>query len=212
MAAAERATALADDSKPDGEGILQRWSRRKAEAAADGETSVGPETASPGNTPPALETPADETGDDESDVDLASLPDIESLDVSSDFSVFMQKGIPDELQTRALQKLWRLDPAFGHIDGLLEYGDDFNALGTTSGVVKTLYKVGKGMVQDGDDEADDETPAESGLPTPDRADAADPDTPDDLAAETRETPGAKEQAAAEDGDAALPRDLDPQER
>jgi hypothetical protein len=48
----------------------------------------------------------------------AALPSIDSLTVDSDFTVFMKPGVPKRVQTMALRKLWRLNPAFGRIDGL----------------------------------------------------------------------------------------------
>lgn len=47
-----------------------------------------------------------------------ALPLIDSLTVDSDFTVFMKPGVPKAVQTMALRKLWRLNPAFGRTDGL----------------------------------------------------------------------------------------------
>lgn len=47
-----------------------------------------------------------------------NLPPMESLTLASDFTVFMQPGVPKAVQASALRKLWRLDPAFGRSDGL----------------------------------------------------------------------------------------------
>ena len=146
---------MADDTKTPDEPFLQRWARRKADiASADAATEVRSEatrveTASPAGTPPA--PAASESAPGEPEIDLATLPDIDSLDERSDFSVFMQNGIPEELRTRALQRLWRLDPSFGHIDGLLEYGEDFTGTGLAAEAVNTIYKVGKGMMSEEDD-------------------------------------------------------------
>jgi Protein of unknown function (DUF3306) len=150
----ERATVLADDRKASDEPFLQRWSRRKSEAASAVADPAAPdiETASLDNARPAPVRPGDD-GEGPT-VDLAALPDIDSLDGTSDFSVFMQDGVPEALRTRALNRLWRLDPAFGHIDGLLEYGDDYTAAGVAAGAVKTIYKVGKGMISDDEEKAD----------------------------------------------------------
>jgi hypothetical protein len=146
---------LTDDRKTPDEPFLQRWARRKADVATadagpkDQGEAPGVETASPDGAAPAPVNSDTETGEPE--VDLAALPDIDSLDARSDFSVFMQNGIPEELRTRALQRLWRLDPSFGHVDGLLEYGEDFTGTGLAADVVNTAYKVGKGMLSDEED-------------------------------------------------------------
>ena len=146
---------MADDRKALDEPFLQRWARRKAEAASPVADPAPPdiETASLDNAPPVPARPSDE--DETSGIDLSTLPDIDSLDETSDFSVFMQDGIPDALRTRALNRLWRLDPSFGHVDGLLDYGEDFTGTGLVAEAVNTIYKVGKGMLDDDDEAAAD---------------------------------------------------------
>ena len=158
----ERGTVLADDRDTGGadgsrdEPFLQRWARRKADAATTTADDAQPDapgvdTASLQHPSPA---PATEGSSDSDEIDLSSLPDIDSMSAESDFSVFMQNGIPDELRKRALQRLWRLDPSFGHIDGLLEYGEDYSGNGLVAEAVNTIYKVGKGMVTDEEEEAE----------------------------------------------------------
>src|SRR3546814_11873521 len=53
------------------------------------------------------------------------LPDVASLSLESDFTAFMQAGVPEELRKTALRRLLRLDPVFPNPDGLLEYGDGY---------------------------------------------------------------------------------------
>jgi Protein of unknown function (DUF3306) len=145
---------VADDRKAPDEPFLQRWARRKAVAAAPVADPAPPdiETASLDNAPPVPARPGDEG--EASGIDLSTLPDIDSLDATSDFSVFMQDGIPDALRTRALNRLWRLDPSFGHVDGLLDYGEDFTGTGLVAEAVNTVYKVGKGMLSGEEDDAE----------------------------------------------------------
>jgi|GEM_PF-1496817 len=73
------------------------------------------------------------------------LPDVETLGEGSDYKAFMKDGIPGELQSAALRKLWRTNPAYRVLDGLNDYDDDFRALHALAGAVKTVYQVGKGM-------------------------------------------------------------------
>jgi Protein of unknown function (DUF3306) len=177
------------------EGFLQRWARRKAEhgtPADDGAAPTSPTKADADSAPAEL-THAPESGQA---IDLDALPDIDSLDAGSDFSVFMQDGVPDALRTRALQKLWRLDPAFGHIDGLLEYGENFTDSNVAVGAVRTIYEVSKGMLGGNAEEAATPDPAPDAqpsdtaasdgmIPVPDlRTDTA-PDTTTDSQTETR---------------------------
>jgi len=133
--------------------FLSRWSRRKREpereaAAAEidesatgepvtGESVTGESvTGGPGAGDRA-------TGDPEV---VAKLPDIDSLDETSDFKPFMAEGVPEILRRRALRKLWRLNPVFAHLDGLNDYDQDFTDAATVLPNLKSIYKVGKGML------------------------------------------------------------------
>jgi hypothetical protein len=104
------------------EEFLARWSRRKREA----ETAVdaAPPTP-PGEAPnPAqsgiAEIPAD------TEVDLSSLPPIESITGVTDITTFLRKGIPAELSRAALRRAWASDPAIRDFVGLAENAWDFN--------------------------------------------------------------------------------------
>ena len=46
----------------------------------------------------------------------------------------------------ALRKLWKSNPAFGFIDGLDDYDEDYSAIGIVAQEIFTNYKPGKGMV------------------------------------------------------------------
>ena len=61
------------------------------------------------------------------------LPDIESLDEHSDFTVFLKKGVPEALRRQALQRLWRSNPVFANLDGLAEYDEDYSDAATSAG-------------------------------------------------------------------------------
>ena len=89
---------------------LSRWSARKTKARREEaltseakavEQSVAPEAPavpveSKENVPAAAGEP---------------LPDIDSLDKDSDYTVFMGEGVPEHLKRLALRKLWLSDPA-----------------------------------------------------------------------------------------------------
>ena len=115
--------------------FLDRWSRRKAvarqKAEGENEASEAEAAGRVGNTAPAEPVP--------------SLPDIESLGPDSDFSAFMRAGVPEALRRQALRRLWQLDPAFSKLDGLLEYGEDYNAASKRAGMVRTAWRIGRGM-------------------------------------------------------------------
>ena len=182
----------------DEEGFVQRWSRRKSAAreqtrAAEREPAreteregadAAPAPAAQGPAPPA-EAPG--RRDPEAPVDVDSLPDIESLTYESDYTAFMRKGVPAELRKRALQRLWRSDPVFANLDGLVEYGEDYTKIGTVKQLVRTAYQVGRGMLHDRAIESAEQTAELGGPPQPA------PETPGPAPAEPPN-------GAAEDGD------------
>jgi hypothetical protein len=95
--------------KNNDEAFLSRWSRKKNESRVE-------EKAPPPTATEPVETPAP--------TKLPELPDVETLTAQSDFSLFMQEGVPDELRSKALKKLWASDPFFNTTDGLDLYTDD----------------------------------------------------------------------------------------
>ena len=137
------------------DGFLSRWSRRKREERpredADDDAGAQPEAAG---------EHAEFQAENEREI-VESLPDIETMDDSSDFSVFLQDGVPEALKRRALRKLWRLNPVLANLDGLNDYDEDFTDAATVVENLKTLYKVGKGMVPDDEEEATGEAAAEA---------------------------------------------------
>ena len=138
------------------EGFLMRWARRKAaaeqERPKEAAASDAPESPAAGPAAvPALQAPPGDATRCEPEVekiDLSQLPDIESLTYESDFSVFMQPGVPRELRNRALRKLWRSDPILANLDGLVDYGDDYADPSLVRPGIATLYKVGRGLLRE----------------------------------------------------------------
>jgi Protein of unknown function (DUF3306) len=102
------------------EEFLARWSRRKREAKTV--VNVPPEPAgTPNPAPPAAaENPPD------AEVDLSSLPPIDSIDAATDITAFLRKGISEELSRAALRRAWATDPAIRDFVGLAENAWDFN--------------------------------------------------------------------------------------
>jgi hypothetical protein len=116
------------------ETFLQRWARRKAEQRDPATPEAAPTPAEEGRQATATEAVAAD-----------QLPAIDDLTAESDFTAFLKEGVPEELKRLALRKLWRTDPVFANLDGLLEYGDDFAAQFRNPGVVATLFRLGQGM-------------------------------------------------------------------
>src|SRR5258707_15466584 len=104
------------------EEFLARWSRRKREAKAVVNVPPPPEPAgTPNPMPPgAAENPPD------AEVELSSLPPIDSIDAATDITAFLRKGISKELSRAALRRAWTADPAIRDFVGLAENAWDFN--------------------------------------------------------------------------------------
>ena len=102
--------------------FLSRWSQRKRLALEEARKAAEAAPAAP--EPVAEEEP----------FDLSTLPDLESLTPETDISLFLQKGVPDELRNVALRKMWALDPAIrDYMGDALDYAWDWNAPGGVPG-------------------------------------------------------------------------------
>ncbi len=119
----------------EGPGFLGRWSRRKLGVAAEAEPVAVPAAPVVGDQPPADAAP--EAGlpsagcpiPDLPAINLASLPKLEELTVSSDLAPFLRPGVPAGLRAAALRRMWSLDPAIRDFIGCVEYQWDFNTPG-----------------------------------------------------------------------------------
>lgn len=153
--------------------FLGRWSRRKAEARRAGATAPPEEAATPSPAaapepgeaaaplpqaqapgrlpdevaaePTAAAPHATEGGRAEKPFDPASLPSLEELTGQSDYRDFLRPEVPAELRRRALRHLWRSDPVYANLDGLLEYGEDFSGLGKGTNRIATAWQLGRGF-------------------------------------------------------------------
>jgi Protein of unknown function (DUF3306) len=111
----------------DHEGFLTRWSRRKREAE-HAAPDAAPAAAAPNE--PTVPAEADETSaspPQEPEVDLASLPPLESITAGTDIRAFLAPGIPAHLTRAALRRAWVADPSIRDFVGLAENAWDFNA-------------------------------------------------------------------------------------
>lgn len=115
----------ADSRDPDKDamqdrGFLARWSRLKQDedrARTDGRAKdATPDDRGAAKTP----TEAEQA------IDLTKLPKIEDLTGESDITVFLQKGVPDELRRLALRKAWTLDPNIRDFVEIAENQYDWN--------------------------------------------------------------------------------------
>tara|TARA_B110000438_G_C15505657_1_gene517609 strand:- start:52 stop:687 length:636 start_codon:yes stop_codon:yes gene_type:complete len=133
--------------------FLKRWSGRK--------TALREEDPDKQATVPVYEEVELPDRQDENDVENIAvpedLPDIDTLNKDSDFSLFMREGTPEHLKKIALRKLFNSDPAFSVLDGLNDYDEDYSMIGMVTEAVSTRYKPGRGMV-----DSEDEKNAEEG--------------------------------------------------
>jgi hypothetical protein len=63
----------------------------------------------------------------------------------------MKKSVPEALRRLALRKLWLLDPVFAYRDRLINYDDDYTFV-TVITMGDTIYKVGRGLLDDDEPE------------------------------------------------------------
>lgn len=101
--------------------FLARWSRRKQKAR---ENVVPPEPEKPAGAP--TEPPPPVAEGHEPEVELSTLPAVDSITAATDVTAFLRKGIPQELSRAALRRAWASDPAIRDLVGLAENAWDFN--------------------------------------------------------------------------------------
>lgn len=182
------------DKTPD-DGFLSRWSARKQQARREDEDEEAVPAAETSEAASESKAVGDAARAEEPAFDPKDLPDIDSLDKESDFSVFMHEKVPEALRRRALRRLWRVNPVFSHLDGMNDYDEDYTDAALVVEGLKTAYQVGKGMLV----EDEEPKPAGAGDPEPGTADAAEGDPaasqPD---AQPQEADGAKEPDDARD--------------
>jgi hypothetical protein len=144
-------------NRPEDDGFLQRWLRRKNEAAAgkspdepspdepspeeaaappaetaESSPSRGPAARTAGDETPASDQPVGDAAEHE--ITDADLPDLSELGEDSDYSMFMAKGVSREKRQAALRQLFR-SPKFNVTDGLDDYCEDFTKFAPLGDIV-----------------------------------------------------------------------------
>ena len=133
-----------EQSGKDNEGFAARWSRKKTEQR-ERQSHLEVKALDEEENSSLREQKVPDEGD-EVKIDNQELPEIDNLDKDSDYTPFLKDGVPSKLKRLALRKLWMSDPAFGFIDGLDDYAEDFSAIGIVAQEVLTNYRPGKGMI------------------------------------------------------------------
>ncbi|MBW0148514.1 DUF3306 domain-containing protein [Marinobacter arenosus] len=128
------------------ESRLQRWSRQKAEARREAELAP-PTPVEPQPTREEQELAVNETLPERDVLEKYGLPDPDAIVLGTDITGFMRKEIPDLLRRKALRALWKSNPVLAVLDGLNDYDEDFSDAATATEGVKTLYRVGQGLIE-----------------------------------------------------------------
>jgi hypothetical protein len=208
-----------EDRIAPGEGRLTRWSRLKREAVAEKKKAAPPPPIPPGAktaalAPAAPATPP-EAGKTEEQKKIEEvtkdLPPIESLGRDSDYTLFMRDGVPEDMRTAALRKLWRSDPAFTEKFAFEMHMEDYNETFTPiNAATDTIYRAGLGYLFDDDDKTKTEKP--SGKEIVDKSAPGKTETRGEMTSESAESssPTQEEkdkndetQAAAREGEAEI---------
>ncbi|MDA7561647.1 DUF3306 domain-containing protein [Alphaproteobacteria bacterium] len=137
-----------EEAKEGEGGFLSRWSARKSQIA-NGE-DVPDEVPAPEITEDAgVEDEEDAALTDAELLEKYDLPDPEAVTEESGLEQFLNgKGLPGRVRQMALRRLWRLNPLFGVVDDMVEYGEDYTDAATVIEGMKTAYTVGKGYKKD----------------------------------------------------------------
>ena len=150
------------DKKKSDDSFLSRWSARKAQIAkgelvADEKPALTVQEVSEGELGNGEEAKLS----DQELLEKFELPDPEDLADESDLTQFLDGDLPERLRQMALRRLWRLNPLFGHVCDMVEYGEDYTDAATVMEGMQTAYQVGQGYkkkAQDADEAAESETP------------------------------------------------------
>lgn len=159
-------------SREDDEGFLARWSRRKtAEQVAEPVAEQGADDGADKAAPQAAEKA-------EAPFDLSQLPSLESLGKDSDYSLFMQKGVPEDLRLKAIRRMWQTDPSIAGPDLLDMHAWDYTG---TEGLrplvapaIEAVAAVAKELMERSKDTPDAAKPDSPGEPPEAQASSAVP--------------------------------------
>ena len=162
------------------ESRLQRWSRKKTKAGKEAELAPA-STVESELSPEEQELAVNEAMPELDVLEKYDLPNPDAIELGTDITGFMRKEIPELLRRKALRALWKSNPVLAVLDGLNDYDEDFTDAATAGTAVKTLYKVGQGLI---DKTKKAEAPAETQA---EALDAVAPVAPPELSTKTSET-------------------------
>ena len=152
-----------DDAEGGSQGFLSRWSARKTQIARA--TAVSENNLEEQNE--ADRTRADQEIDEEatlSDNELLEkyeLPDPNDVEEEAALDRFFDGKTPERLRQMALRRLWRINPFFGVVDDMVEYGEDYTDAATVIDGMQTAYQAGKGYLKKAIESGEDDEGVEN---------------------------------------------------
>jgi hypothetical protein len=109
------------------ENFLERWSRRKREAADEAaQPPKSAEAQADKQQEKEPDAPSAPAGKPETPFDPARLPSLDSITAETDIRAFLQEGVPADIKREALRRAWSADPGIRDFVGLSENSWDFN--------------------------------------------------------------------------------------
>ena len=144
------------DSKPSdltgGEsGFLTRWSARKTQIAqgleVPEEAADDAALAADDADHQAAESDEDAALSDAELLEKYERPDPAEIEEEAGLDKFFDGKTPERLRQMALRRLWRINPFFGFVDEMVEYGEDYTDAATVIEGMQTAYQAGKGYLQ-----------------------------------------------------------------
>ena len=147
----KRSGVKSDVAENGDRGFLTRWSARKTRIAQGLEV---PEAAADHAALAAadadhhvIESDADAALSDAELLEKYELPDPADIEEEAGLDKFFDGETPERLRQMALRRLWRINPFFGFVDEMVEYGEDYTDAATVIEGMQTAYQAGKGYLQ-----------------------------------------------------------------
>ena len=152
-----------DDAESGGQGFLSRWSARKtqiARATAVSENNLEEQNEADG-TRADQEIDEEATLSDNELLDKYELPDPNDINEEAGLNRFFDGKTPERLRQMALRRLWRINPFFGVVDDMVEYGEDYTDAATVIDGMQTAYQAGKGYLKKAIESGEDDEGVEN---------------------------------------------------
>ncbi len=164
-----------DDVKSGDQGFLSRWSARKTQiaraAAVPGDNLEEQNEAAGGQAEQEIDEEAALT--DNELLEKYELPDPNDVKEEGELDRFFDGKTPERLRQMALRRLWRINPLFGIVDEMVEYGEDYTDAATVIDGMQTAYQVGKGYLNKAIESGEEDDGIENSYPQVDQDAQAD---------------------------------------